>query len=168
MTPSHTESGLSGHRRLYSCPECPEDFPTPELLAPHLERHSPVKKPMFSKRGKPRSKLCPKGCGRYFGTRWPYADNVEMSVHVLACDGSKPIKSRFDQASASSGSGSKVKPRAAGKGKNHAKVEKWFRSDKNPRRFCFILDCGHVVWETMQRSPTRRKTMECRECLEED
>jgi len=77
--------------RPYVCPECDKQFDTPDLLSPHLERHNRVKPPKFSLRGKPRSKECPRGCGRNFkviGKGW---ERVEMHAHVATCDGSEPI-----------------------------------------------------------------------------
>jgi len=77
--------------RPYACPECPEEFAAPELLAPHLERHNIVKPPAFSKRGQLRSKGCLRGCGRYFRVVGRSLEQAEMNAHMTVCDGADPL-----------------------------------------------------------------------------
>ena len=71
--------------RFYICPECGFVSDEPSALGNHIERHREVLEPVVGKRGKIKSKLCPRGCGRYFT---PGRGLVE---HVPVCTGEKPI-----------------------------------------------------------------------------
>ena len=78
------------------CPECFLEF-TPNEMGTHLERHREVLGPLFSKRGLPRSKACPKKCGRYFplilSTR-RRAPHMDYKIHTALCDGKPPLPPR--------------------------------------------------------------------------
>jgi hypothetical protein len=77
--------------RSYSCPECRQEFPSPEDLGVHLERHSPTDLPVpLNARKTPDAHPCPKGCGRIFPTT-RYGNSKEMDIHATNCDGSPPI-----------------------------------------------------------------------------
>lgn len=76
------------------CPECLQAFSSPEALGPHLERHSPVLPPLFTKTGRPKSRPCPKGCGRHFPNI--YRNNTGRPTHtyryhITLCDGQAPL-----------------------------------------------------------------------------
>ncbi len=83
-------AGKRTRPRVWECPECPEKFSGPEALGPHLERHRPVYPPLFTARGLPASRPCPKGCGRHFGR----GSQLQAEEHVLNCDGSLPLAPR--------------------------------------------------------------------------
>ena len=93
LDPGVRKSGLTG-KKAFGCPECREEFKTPEILAVHLERHRPVDGPIYSIRKKLRSILCPHGCGRYFKLSGDKRPNPEASHHFRTCDGSSPLKVR--------------------------------------------------------------------------
>lgn len=44
-------------------------------------------------------------------------------------------------------------------------VQRVDRSPMNPYRWCLELSCGHEVWVTAKRKPTRMKAV-CPECKE--
>lgn len=83
--------------KYFPCPECDYQAKGSEDFARHLERHREVKPPQRSKRGRPITGPCPKGCGRHFRKR---ADHLRTSgpefegefyQHVHNCDGSEPL-----------------------------------------------------------------------------
>jgi len=80
--------------RSYSCPECRQDFPSPEDLGVHLERHAPADvQPAMSPRGGMLTTPCPKGCGRNFKRKRTEdgSDIKALKYHAMNCDGSPPI-----------------------------------------------------------------------------
>jgi len=91
--------GSAPQARIIQCPECPFEG-NGDQVGSHIERHRPMGFPIYSKRGKLVSCLCPKGCGRYFN-RPKDALEVpnegqnnslnELRFHVLSCDGSSRI-----------------------------------------------------------------------------
>lgn len=94
---SSIESTIPNRPNGYICPECQEAFGTPELLAPHIERHSPVRKPIRVAIGKATrciTILCAKGCGRAFINETLRGYRIETLVrktHEEICDGSEPL-----------------------------------------------------------------------------
>ena len=77
--------------RRYSCPECRKEFKTPELLAPHLERHREVGVAIKDKKGTSRSSGCPRGCGRHFAFVKNERPSHEFREHIMLCKGDKPL-----------------------------------------------------------------------------
>jgi hypothetical protein len=78
--------------KVYFCPECVEQFETPQELGPHLERHYdpvPVGQPRKTRGVSRRSpRYCPQGCGRLFSKN---VDQYDFKSHVTMCDGQAPI-----------------------------------------------------------------------------
>lgn len=69
-----------------ACPECHDDFSSPEKLSVHLVRHEEVKPATYDPRtGELMSRACPRSCGRYFLSKKDYKD------HIRLCDGSEPL-----------------------------------------------------------------------------
>lgn len=91
---------LGAYDRPFICPECNAVYDTPESLSPHIERHREVTFAQYSRRGKPITEECPKGCGRHFLRSRFYGHackgtvpsrSVLMAEHIPICDGSEPI-----------------------------------------------------------------------------
>lgn len=75
--------------KVFVCPECPERLLSLEALGQHLERHREITAPAApSKRGRPKSRPCPKNCGRFFPL---IGNNEDWKSHTALCDGSEPI-----------------------------------------------------------------------------
>ena len=87
-----TSDLASYSRKAYACPECRDEFNTPEILAIHLERHRPVGEAIYSARGKLLSLECPAKCGRYFKTSRDRRVHPDTRHHFSTCDGSEPIE----------------------------------------------------------------------------
>lgn len=92
--------------RPFQCPECEHEEPDYEKAPAHMERHRPLGKPYYSKKGKLLSIACIKKCGRYFtaGKDIPPEDRgasnnltIELRVHLAMCDGQPPITKQIEK-----------------------------------------------------------------------
>jgi hypothetical protein len=70
--------------RVYQCPECTHEEPTPELLGSHLERHREVVPAGDTLHP------CAKGCGRHF-PRGYNGGGRDKHNHEAICDGRPPL-----------------------------------------------------------------------------
>ena len=97
------------NQRPYICPECEEEYGKPEPLGPHIERHRPLRIPVYRRKrmgcpdcagngciscawkGKRWGRklvtlLCLRGCGRFL------KGGLETAEHMANCDGSSPLE----------------------------------------------------------------------------
>ena len=86
--------------RSIQCPECKFESSDGAMVGQHIERHRPMGFPIYSKKGKLISTVCPKGCKRFFNRGQDTlevsdqgANNLikELTYHAQNCDGSSRL-----------------------------------------------------------------------------
>lgn len=91
--------------QTFLCPECDYSEDDYKKAPYHMERHRPLGKAIYSKRGKLLSLQCEKGCGRYFTAR-PHLNGDreenhnmmgELRVHLVMCNGEPPIVKQVEE-----------------------------------------------------------------------
>lgn len=93
--------------RMVQCPECDFEDKDGGIVGSHIERHRQLGVPVYSLRGKLLSKICPKGCGRFFSRPTDLTTKVgeeerlneirELKQHISVCDGLPPLITRKEE-----------------------------------------------------------------------